>query len=321
MVINTDWVEVLDASPANANTLVTKEYWQARYPVEYVASVSLKATGLTKMFTTLTGKWLFVCTEVVFHCDNVSGLSSQWATISVGYLSGDAYSNFVSAQWLWNNTSSAATNLFWFVTLRSNSATRKGAPENTDIYLNCTVASNATNATYTIVVRWYYTEFTQDLVWWTADAWTDQIDCSIDVPPTQNTLPTKGYRKWKWAIFRKTVNCTVNGTVLMWTTESGKGRFFPYDIWVIANNIAGLGLSWPTIAIWHTASSYTDWLASGSLPNSSWDVWQYTQLSVKSAGTSRLSAPASTNVYVNVAAGDATTYTVDVIVRGFYSAS
>jgi hypothetical protein len=57
------------------------------------------------------------------------------------------------------------------------------------------------------------------------------------------------------------------------------------------------------------------------LPNSSWINYQYTQLSVKSAGTSRLSAPASTNVYVNVSAGDATTYTVDVIVRGFYSAS
>lgn len=56
MTIYTDTVEVHDASPVNANTLITKEYSESKTAVYYIGSVNFKATGITKIFTTMTGK-------------------------------------------------------------------------------------------------------------------------------------------------------------------------------------------------------------------------------------------------------------------------
>lgn len=115
------------------------------------------------------------------------------------------------------------------------------------------------------------------------------------------------------------INCKTAASSLIFTTEANKGRFVVTDVWFHADSITSLGFSAPSISVGHTSSNYADFVSNQALPNSSWAANQFKEVTLRSEGSSRISCPASTGIYVKVVtASDATAYTGTVFIEGFY---
>jgi hypothetical protein len=115
------------------------------------------------------------------------------------------------------------------------------------------------------------------------------------------------------------INCKTAASSLIFTTEANKGRFVVTDVWFHADTITSLGFSAPSISVGHTSSNYADFVSNQALPNSSWAANQFKEVTLRSEGSSRISCPASTGIYVKVVtASDATAYTGTVFIEGFY---
>ena len=115
------------------------------------------------------------------------------------------------------------------------------------------------------------------------------------------------------------IDFKVTGATTIFTTEAGKGRFICTRCWVHADNINSLGVTGASINVGFTAANYYDFVSGQALPNSSWATNQYTEITLRTQGSTRISAPASTPIKVNVTvSSNATTFTGTIFVEGYY---
>lgn len=121
-------------------------------------------------------------------------------------------------------------------------------------------------------------------------------------------------------VFSASINMKVAADTLLGTTRSDRGRFLVTECWSHIDTVVSPGVTPPTISVGYVSGSgYTEFVSLQSLPNSSIVNNYYSQVSLRAAGTSRLSAPASTGIYCRVStASNATTYTATIVVRGYY---
>lgn len=146
-----------------------------------------------------------------------------------------------------------------------------------------------------------------------------------------STAPTTGQViRWdgtQWApfepvtmVFSAQIDMRVAANTLLGTTRSDRGRFIATECWSHIDDIVSPGVTPPTISVGYVAGTgYYEFVALQSLPNSSIVDNYYSQVSLRAAGTTRLSAAPSTGIYCRVAtASNATTYVATIILRGYY---
>ena len=145
------------------------------------------------------------------------------------------------------------------------------------------------------------------------------------------TAPTTGqmlrFDGTEWApfepvtmVFSASINMKVVGNTLLGTTRSDRGRFIVTEVWSHIDDVVSPGVTPPSINVGYVAGTgYYEFVSGQSLPNSSIVDNYYSQVTLRAAGTTRLSAAPSTGIYCRVAtASNATTYTATIVVRGYY---
>jgi len=130
----------------NAET-ISNRTWQ------YKASVNLKNTGATTIFTTEANKGRFFCISCWFHADNVSSLGLYAPTVNIGHTAAN-YSDYVSSQALPN--SYFASNQFLVLAMRGQSGVRISAAPSTPIKANVIQASDAGSYAGTFFIEGFY---------------------------------------------------------------------------------------------------------------------------------------------------------------------
>ena len=144
-------VQVSNTTPPNNNSCVSQRYEEGEGWV-YKKQIDFKVGWLHTLFTTLTGRWRFIVTEVWIESDVFTSVFTA-ATVNIWYVASNYY-EFVSGQWLPNAT--FAPWQYIAISLRANSSTRKAAPENTTVYCNITSAATGTAYTGTLFIKGHY---------------------------------------------------------------------------------------------------------------------------------------------------------------------
>lgn len=120
--------------------------------------------------------------------------------------------------------------------------------------------------------------------------------------------------------YKLSVNCKVAQDNLLITTPPNFGRFICTSVWFSADNVSSLGITGASVSVGHTATGYADFVSNQALPNSSFASNQFVQVSLRAEGSSRISCPASTGMYIKiVTASDATNYTGTFFITGHYT--
>jgi len=147
---------------------------------------------------------------------------------------------------------------------------------------------------------------------------------SATTPTTRQALVYSGT---EWAptsipaqvTFGAQINLKVAALTQIGTLRTDLGRFFATEVWMHVDSVVSLGITGPSISVGWDGGTYAEWVSNAALPNSSLVDGYFSQVSLRAAGTSRISAPAGSGVFVQVnTASNATTYLATIIVRGFY---
>lgn len=144
------------------------------------------------------------------------------------------------------------------------------------------------------------------------------VQVSKKYPTDHAECVTQAYDESEACVYKLQIDFKSGWLKKVFTTLPDKGRFMCKEIRVHSDTFTSVFTA-PTINVWYTAGNYYEFVSGQNLPNASFAAGQYTAISMRANSGTRLGAPQSTDIYVNVtSAATGTAYTATVFIKGHY---